>query len=87
MKKFNQLIDESEKINVNEHIHVINFNDYLKFINLIPNIQYWRFLSDLDKKVLYKFQWAIELGMKSNESNSSLEILIEAGIYYRNLSD
>ena len=85
--KFNQLKNKSNSINVKEHILVINFNDYLRFINLIPNIQNWRFLSDLEKKILYKFQWVIELGMKSIESDSSLDKLIETGIYYRNLSD
>ena len=85
-RKFNQLINKSNSIKMKKHILVINFIDYLEFINLIPNIQSWRSLSDLEKDILYKFQWVIEIGRKAIESDLSFDKLIETAKPLRNLS-
>ncbi|MFX1569534.1 MAG: hypothetical protein ACFFCV_14330 [Promethearchaeota archaeon] len=86
-EKFNKLINKSNSIKMKDHILVINFDDYLKLINLIPNIQNWRNFSDLEKKILSKFQWAIENGMKAIKSDLSLDKLIETAKFLRKFSE
>lgn len=84
-KVFQQLIETEKNIFEKKHINVLNFNDYLRFLNLFRELDKWRVISNIEKEILSKLLWIRELGINSFESDLSLNKLIKAGKYYRNL--
>ena len=84
-KEFHQQILNSHKIQNKENIKIINYKDFLRFIDLTPGMDKWRALTKTEKKILSKFIWARDLAMNSIEFDSIFDELMEAGKKYRYL--
>ena len=84
-KEFQQQIINSNNIRNKDNIKIINYKEFLRFIDLIPGMDKWRALTKTEKKILSKFIWARDLAMNSIEFNSIYDELMEAGKHYRNL--
>ena len=84
-KEFQQQIINSNTIRNKDNIKIINYKEFLRFIDLIPGMDKWRALTNTEKKRLSKFIWARDLAMNSIEFNSIYDELMEAGKHYRNL--
>lgn len=74
------LIQNTNDINKPEHIAVINFKQFLKFLGLFNGI-----LSKEEKETFVKFNNIISLSLDSLDSDDKLKELIELSYYYRNL--
>ena len=84
-KEFHQQILNSHKIQNKENIKIINYKDFLRFIDLTPGMDKWRALTKTEKNLLSKFIWARDLAMNSIEFDSIFDELMEAGKKYRYL--
>ena len=84
-KEFQQQIINSNNIRNKDNIKIINYKDFLRFMDLTPGMDKWRALTKTEKKILSKFIWVRDLAMSSIEFDFVFDELIEAGKHYRNL--
>ena len=75
------IIDDKEKI----HIKVINFEEYLAFLNMQSKLSNWIPLSEAEKDIVSKLRGARKLGIDALSSDLKFAKLMKFGSYYSDL--
>ncbi|HEY0089622.1 MAG TPA: hypothetical protein VGB37_12310 [Candidatus Lokiarchaeia archaeon] len=80
-----ELIQNLTDIKNKDNIKVIDFNQYLQFLNLFAGVDNWRTLSKDEIEILNKFKNIISLISDSINSDKKLQDLINLSNYYKAL--
>ncbi len=80
-----QLFYETDNIEYKSNIRVINFDQYLAFLNLIPNAMNWSVFSKSDEEIYSKLISSKDLAIKAFRSEQMFEKLVEIGKKYAKL--
>ena len=83
LQEIRNLIQNIKDIIFREHVKVINFGQYLEFLNLIEPINSWKILSENEKNILQKFTYIIDLISDAFNSDEKLNKLIELSNHYK----
>jgi hypothetical protein len=81
LQEVQNLIQNSREINFRKNIKVIDFDQYLNFLNLIIPTDSWRILSENEKIILQKFTYVIDLIPEAINSDEKLDELIKLSDY------
>ena len=82
LQEVQNLIQNSNSISFKEHVKVINFSQYLEFLNLIIPINSWKVLSETEKLILQEFFYITDLISDALSSDEKFNELIDLNNNY-----